>query len=556
MRLKSIFYILIAISGLTVLMAVLSYIARERVLSRSHSVRIPLDTQDDPSTRLQITWTGAPYCPTAYDGVWIQRRLEEVFNIQIKPVHLGFGQKKELFFSGGDLPDLSWEGDPISVQRLAYHGFIAEIPYELILKHAPDYVALMNREAPATWLYSYWEGRNWGLPTMWLDGAHAAAGAWRMDWLRRVGISSVPETLEEAHFALKKFTEGDPDGNGRNDTWGLMGQIDWWRCFTEYFGAFGIGPFAWTERDGKALWSGTLPEARQALAVLSQWHSEGLIHPDFVTSMPGASEQKFLNGRTGYLEGGCGSIRNLDPNDPNSLISKLRALSGHDAEIAPGPLPIGPDGKRGAWCWGGGGNIVVFGLPTVNDPAKVVRLLKLLNELVINEALFVESKVGERGLHWDYVDPLIGKSDGIKMLPPFDTPQMARREAITTSGDLGGGGVFSPNCGDPKIYNKYRKPEEQEFIEKYKLEEYRIRDIFMKPDVVPSAGELLSDLRNYQETTFAEIIRGEKSLDDFDTFVEEWYRRGGDRLTQEANELLVARNRIFEAVGVPNREGL
>lgn len=534
----------------------MSHRARVAALARQESVRISPDAQDDPRARLKIVWMGAPYCPTAYDGVWIQRRLEEAFNIEIKPIYLGFGQKKELFFSGGEVPDLCWEGDPITVQRLAYHGFIAEIPYELILKHAPDYVALMNREAPATWLYSYWDGRNWGLPTMWLDGARTGLGAWRMDWLRRVGINKVPETLEEAHAALKKFVEDDPDGNGLRDTRGIMGQIEWWRCFTEYFGAFGIGAFSWTERDGKAVWSGTLPEARQALAVLRQWYAEGIIHPDFISSAPGATDQKFLNGKIGYLEGGCYSIYSLDDKDPMSLISRLRKLNGPTAEIAPGPLPIGPGGKRGAWCWGGGGNIVVFGTPTVKNPGKVVRILKMLNELVVNEELFVESKAGKRGLHWDYADPAVGKSAGIRMLPPYDLPQVARREAIVTSRDLGGGGVFSPNCGDPKIYNKYRTPEELEFVEKYRLVEYRIRDIFMKPDVVPSAGELLSDLRNFQETTYAEIIRGEKDLDHFEQFVAEWNRRGGARLTQEANDLLAARNRIYKAVGVPEGQGM
>jgi putative aldouronate transport system substrate-binding protein len=253
----------------------------------------------------------------------------------------------------------------------------------------------------------------------------------------------------------------------------------------------------------------------------------------------------------GYLEGACGSVRALDTEDPNSLISRLRALNGPEAEIVPGPLPQGPEGKRGAWCWGGGGNILVFGLPTVDRPEKVVRILKLLNELVINEALFVESKVGKQGLHWDYSDPEIGKSSGIRMLPPFDLPQSAKREAIVTSGDLGGGGVFSPNCGDPAIYNKYRRPAAIAYIKTHRLEELRIRDIFMKPDVVPSAGELLSDLLNFQETSFAQIIRGDKDLDYFDHFVEEWYLRGGQRLTEEANHLLAARNRIYEAVGVP-----
>ncbi len=541
---------MLALAGLA---AGVSRCARARILANADTLTIPANAQDEPGARLDIAWMGPPYCPSAYDGVWIQRRLEEAFNIDLKPVYLGYGQKKELFFAGGDVPDVSWEGDPISVQRLAYHGFIAEIPYELILKHAPDYAALINREAPATWLYSYWNGRNWGLPTLWLDGARIGMGAWRRDWLRRVGIAKTPETLEEFHAALRAFVVEDPDGNGIADTYGMMGQVEWWRCFREFFGAFGIGPFAWTERDGKAVWSGTLPEAKQALGVLRQWYAEGLIHPDFISAVPGAAEQKFLNGRIGYLEDGCRSVRALDTADSRSLLARLRQLNGPGAQLAPGPPPIGPDGKRGAWCWGGGGNVLVFGRPTVAHPAKVVRLLKMFNALAVNEDLFVESKIGKRGLHWDFVDPAVGKASGIRFLAPYDSPHAARREAIVPSTDLGGGGFFSPNCGDPAIYNKYRTPEEVAFVATHRLVELRIRDIFMKPDVVPSAGELLGDLRNFQETTYAEIIRGEKELEDFDAFVAEWNRRGGAVLTREANELLAVRRRIYAQVGV--REG-
>lgn len=548
--------IVMMVTGLLVtcgLVAGINHWARTAALERAAATpaRISPDAQDDPNARLDIVWMGSPHAPSAYDGVWIQRRLEEAFNIRLHPVYLGFGQKKEFFFAGGDVPDLSWEADPITVQRLAYHGFIVEVPYELILKYAPDYVALMNREAPATWLYSYWNGRNWGLPTLWLDGASPLTGAWRRDWLRRVGIEKVPETLEEFHAALKKFVEEDPDGNGKRDTWGMTGSITWWKCFPEFFGAFGIGPSAWTERDGKAVWSGTLPEARQALAVLRQWYAEGLIHPEFVSTDRETSEQNFLNGKTGYRESAGLQARNFDAADPASLAARLRVLSGPGAEIVPGRFPLGPEGKRGAWCWGGGGNIVVFGTPTARNPAKVVRLLKLLNELVVNENLFMESKVGKRGLHWDYVDPVVGKASGIRLLPPFDVPSMAKREAISAGAYLNGNAVFSPNCGDPAIYNRYRSREELAFIETYRPVKYRIRDIFMKPDVVPSAGELLAELQNFQETTFAEIIRGEKSLDAFDRFVGEWFARGGARLTQEANALLGERNRIYDRVGVP-----
>ena len=44
-------------------------------------------------------------------------------------------------------------------------------------------------------------------------------------------------------------------------------------------------------------------------------------------------------------------------------------------------------------------------------------------------------------------------------------------------------------------------------------------------------GELL----NFEEESFKAIITGQKPIDYFDTFVAEWKRLGGTKITQEVN---------------------
>jgi hypothetical protein len=60
----------------------------------------------------------------------------------------------------------------------------------------------------------------------------------------------------------------------------------------------------------------------------------------------------------------------------------------------------------------------------------------------------------------------------------------------------------------------------------------------------------LRDLRNLQMTVYAEIVRGDRELDYFDTFVEQWMALGGAEMLQEAQELLEIRDEIFQRVGV------
>lgn len=517
--------------------------------------RIPIDTKDDDSRKLTLVWMGPPYHPSATNGTWIQHLFEERFNVEFKPVFLGYGQSDEvkaLMYASGGMPDISWEGDPSSVQQFAAHGFLCELPYELILTHAPSYVKMVNRLAPTAWLLSYWNGANYGIPNLWLDGQHPGPGLWRMDWLRKVGITKVPETIDEMHTAFKKFVENDPDGNGKRDTYALSAPMVFWAAFNEIYGAYGIAPYNWMERDGKAVWGGTLPATRDALATLRQWYAEGLLHPDFVTDDHGMHSQKFLNGKIGYLSGGTAD---LEPERPDSATAKVRGLcNAQEAELVSGVFPTGPKGERGSWCWGGVGNIWVLGRPVAEHPEKAIRVLKMLEAVTTNEAFFVESKIGRRGIHWDYFDKALGREGGVVYLPPYDTPSVARREVLSAGANLAGGTFFNlAGCGDPAFYNQYRSRKRVDYMYTYQNPKFGIRDILGKSDVMPSSGRYMKGLRTYQEAFFADIITGNKSLDSFDDFVKGWHQRGGALLTQEANELMKARNQIFKKMGVADQ---
>jgi putative aldouronate transport system substrate-binding protein len=54
-------------------------------------------------------------------------------------------------------------------------------------------------------------------------------------------------------------------------------------------------------------------------------------------------------------------------------------------------------------------------------------------------------------------------------------------------------------------------------------------------DSAADYGQMLLDLRN---TAFLQIISGEKPIDYFDEFVEQWHNLGGEIITQEVNEIV------------------
>jgi len=56
----------------------------------------------------------------------------------------------------------------------------------------------------------------------------------------------------------------------------------------------------------------------------------------------------------------------------------------------------------------------------------VIRVLKRFEAMAVDDDLSVETMLGKRGLHWDYLDPSVGPNSGIQMLPPYDDPNVAQ----------------------------------------------------------------------------------------------------------------------------------
>jgi putative aldouronate transport system substrate-binding protein len=503
---------------------------------------------DHPEKRLTLSWCSNPAFPSGHSGTWIQRRVEEAFALNLKPVFLdwtSYSNRRPLMLSGGDVPDVNWDGDPIPMRANIQQGFVLEIPYEVILSHAPTYVRYLNQYGPEAWLYSFEQGKNYGIPTFAADDIYPGAPLWRMDWLRNVGIARPPETLEEMHTALYKFRHEDPDRNGEKDTYGFCPDLHWSLSFIEIFAVYGLLPGDFILRDGKIVWGGVQPEAKEVLALLRQWYKEELIDPDFAIGTGGTSptESKFNNGRTGYT---CtyGAFPDFDLRNSNSRYSTMRSLDPK-VELAAGKALLGRDGKRRARVWGGPAHVIWFGTQVARQPEKVLRVLRLFETLAQNHEQFLEARLGQRGVHWEW-----SPERGVYWLPPYDERGEAERNLLTS--DIENAyGFFAP-CAVPLEFTRsLLQAGDTQFREEHRNPAWGLRNALGKSDVVPSAARYLEDLRLLQSTTFVQIIRGDVPLDAFDTFVTLWKERGGNVLTQEANAMYRQRGEIYRRVGVP-----
>lgn len=121
--------------------------------------------------------------------------------------------------------------------------------------------------------------------------------SYRTDWAEAVGITEAPKTVEDVYNMMYKFTYEDPDGNGKDDTYGLE--------LTKYTGPldiiqtwFGTGN-EWVEQDGKLVPVHQTAEFKEALQWMRKMYEDGLVRKDWATVDSGTFGDSCKKGEAG-----------------------------------------------------------------------------------------------------------------------------------------------------------------------------------------------------------------------------------------------------------------
>jgi putative aldouronate transport system substrate-binding protein len=468
---------------------------------------------------------------TVVEDPYAFKVIEEAYNVSFNFITINpqeYTRKKPLLLANGLIPDY-WSEGPAGIVTGHKHGFLMPVPRELLIKHCPSLVRMVNVMAPYLWRVGEVEGQNFIVPSLWPSSRYPRTGAWRKDWLENVGISETPSTIDTYEEALKRFTFNDPDGNGKNDTFGMSGDLSQGGgTFTEIFGAYGVMPYNWVLRNGEIAWGGIQPQAREALETLRRWYEAGYIHPDFITDIwYKEGFEKFYSGTVGY-HNYITSSEFLDENNPASTINKLRILNP-GADMAPTIIPAGPRGERGHRVWGAGIGGRVFGYTVAEQPIKLIRFLKITEALFHDEALFIKACIGEEGVHWEWQDG--DPSLGAVNIPPYDVAKNLADEGLVPPRFVEKLTLF-PAYLDEAQQRKYWPPNKAYLIDNFTPIAWGIQDVVGGDSALPSVGPTMARLKAKQMTRYAEFIIGDRDLKDWDKWVAECLREGGEDATE------------------------
>ncbi|MFK7691774.1 extracellular solute-binding protein [Paenibacillus sp. HJGM_3] len=427
---------------------------------------------------------------------YIENNTNTNVNVILPPLE-GYKEKLNLFMSMDNKPDMLNVFDDVWVASYVNQNALLPLD-DLLDKYGPDIKAQMPKEA---WDKVTFNGKIYAIPSVnEVKGVELMYA--RKDWLDRLGLKP-PKTLDEYYTVIKAFKERDPDGNGKDDTIGLL-MTEYLGRSAPFFGAFGVQLNQWTEQNGKLVNTNILPQTKGALGFLSRLYSEGLLDPEFPLNKTRNLEEKVKSGKVGIY-----SATWYDTRGPIALNKDLDP----NAEWIPLEYPTGPNGEKGVYDSPPVREYEVIPVGSKN-PEAVIRMLNFIagdgysnlklgfeneiwswqnGKIVTNFA--EHNKHQYRGIYHSLVE--VGRPDLIK--------------------------VRLDSLGDFHLY------ENQQLIE-----QNLIKNQFVGLPT-PAMEKYKAKLTSLQDV-FTKIIVGTEPLDEFDRYVERWKQEGGDEMTREVNE--------------------
>ncbi|OXM84867.1 extracellular solute-binding protein [Paenibacillus rigui] len=332
---------------------------------------------------------------------------------------------------------------------------------------------------------------------------------YRKDWLDRLGLKE-PRAINDIYEVLKAFTYGDPDGNGKQDTLGLVDRNDLvygaFKNIAAYFGA----PNGWGLAEGRLVPDFMTPEYADAMKFMKKLYDEKLINPDFTVTSKVQQEERFVKGEAGMM------ISNVVASSIRNRIQKVNKMA--NVEIM--NRVQGPKGER-IWGGSGFGGLFLFPKSSVKSEAELREVLAFFNRL-LSEDVNNLITYGMQDRHYN----LNPDHKTVKIMP--DTQTLREQEVEPYANAL--------RTFDIRYLRLGETSELQDKIQTMIEDNARIAvndpttGLFSQ-----TQAEKGTELQTIITDATYQFILGKLDARGFANEVEKWRRSGGDRIMEELN---------------------
>jgi len=543
-----------AIAGLLVVVPFLTFAsgATDGAATRVAAAPGALGAYEEPIT---VSWSiqTAAASKLLDDDTWEDNRwsrlIKEKLNIDLEVAFTAdsstdaYRTKLNAVIAAGDLPDMFKTQDANVFLQLVQNDQLADLT-DVYDEYATDSIKSYQERFADAYEGASFNGRLFAIPRM-NDNFHNAPFLWiRDDWLENTN-SQPPTTVEELVALAELFATGDPDGNGVDgDTYGLALNRDLIRqnhaSILGLVAAFGVPGhhmnMFYRDADGNMTFSWIQPGMKPALALLNDMYERGLINQEFTAKDESALVEDWTSGRIGMAYGS-----NWGTWYPYNNVYKR---DGVITRAYPIPTAAGYDYKVGIQSNRVGQVTMVSA--DAQYPEAIIKILNLYDETVnfSGDEAFARYWADEQyRLSPVYIDipnevyqPEVnealakGSAEGM--------PAFALRSYEYVIGFEDGSLADNDNA-----YGTWGQQNENGslniVLRNYQPDGAVVQSILAieRPDVWLTNVSVLETLA---VTAFTEIIIGQRPVDYFDTFVEQWLRAGGQDTLDALDEMYPA----------------
>jgi len=475
------------------------------------------------------------------DNNSVSQAIERDTGIKIKNIWVAetaqYEQKVQMSISSNDIPDLMAVTMP-QLQQLIEADMIMDLT-DIYEQHATEETkSYLAGDGGKQLNSAKHEGKLMAVPQT-VGPYGSSTQVWiRKDWMKQLNLPE-PKTMQDVLAIMDAFAQKDPGGTGK--TYGLPLTKDLFKDVTfdirGFFNSYHAYPTQWVEDGTGKLASGDIqPEMKAALKQLQDMYKAGQIDPEFAVKDLVKENELLASGKVGVVYG------------PFWLSAyPLMGNAVKDGKLIqewwPYPITSIDDQPAKSQIELGVAKYYVISKKAKHPEAAI----KLLNKWVqaytepteSDKVYFLQNE--EATSYWklspirafsqtetlmlgDVVPKAVEAKDP-SSLTGLEAPNRYGKVMKYLGGDVGEWAEY-PISGPGGAFSI--------MYDYYQNDRYQFNGFYGAPGTALLEKKPVLDAK--MSETFIKIIMNQLSIDEFDKFVEEWKRLGGDEITAEVNE--------------------
>lgn len=330
----------------------------------------------------------------------------------------------------------------------------------------------------------------------------------RRDWLEKLNLPE-PTTLQTIDQVVRAFASQDPDGNGKNDTYGIFlseyyvsTTLPNWLCIANG------GSNGWEEKNGKFTPAFVTPEYIKGLDLLRTWYSDKVLNQDFVALKAVQDvHDAFMSQRSGFfmpfgLDDAL-KLSDLYNVAPNAIIDVKSTI-------------FDMNGKEFVGATSGHNGGLFFPKKAVESEKQLLRILKVFDAINDPDGRIFKAMVwGLEGRHYtvDEKGRIVQNQDQKQLRNREVNNFIQFRATHDAWGYTGDNAVVSDL--QAAVFNGWRHNAPLAVVDP------------SLPLVSDTYVEKGSQLENLRKDTVSKYVMGELNYEGYQAEVQRWYKEGG-----------------------------